>query len=62
MLKNAVWMIASLKQGKRQWQGTSLDRAKNMRTSNVSMFVWNRGIRANIARMLAAIVKNKSIV
>ncbi len=33
-----------------------------IKMSNVSMFVWNRGIRANIARMLAAIVSNRRAV
>ena len=62
MLTKAVWMIVNLPQGKETVTRESLDRVNNMRILNVSMFVWNRGIRANIARMLAAIVKNKSIV
>jgi predicted nuclease of predicted toxin-antitoxin system len=61
-LKNAVRMIINLMQGRETVTRGSPSRVNNMRISNVSTFVWNRGIRANIARMLAAIVSNGSIV
>ena len=62
MLTNAVWMRVDLTQRTRTVTRDSLDRINDMKISNVLMFVWKRGIRANIARMLAAIVRNNTFV
>ena len=62
MLKNAARTIVNPTRGKDEVTMDSPDKTNNMRISNVSMFAWNLAICANIVRMFAAIVRNKSIV
>ena len=56
---NAVSQVAPVEQVIAAAKRCSPGSVSAIKMSNVSMFVWNRVIRANIARMLAAIVSNR---
>ena len=59
---NAVSQVAPVEQVIAAAKRCSPGSVSAIKMSNVSMFVWNRVIRANIARMLAAIISNRRAV